>query len=277
MHDTTGSLSAHDGLQLFTRTWQPDEPAKAVVLLVHGVNEHIGRYAFMASHMLTHGIAVYGYDLRGHGHSAGLRVYADSFEEYVDDLALIHRHVREQIEGAPLFLMGHSLGGLIASLYVVTHHPKLHALILSSPALQIPPDVSPFLQKIAGVVSRLAPKLFMGEIDNENRSRDPNVQKAFLADPLTVNKGVRARVGHGALLATEYVRQHPDAFTMPLYLFHGTSDRTTDPNGSKWLYAEAPSADKTLRLFDGLLHETMNEPERDEVLTELSDWILARV
>ena len=277
MQDSTGSLSAHDGLQLFTRTWQPDEPARAAVLLVHGINEHSGRYAYMASHLTTHGIAVYSYDHRGHGQSPGPRVYVDSFDEYVDDLAIVLRNVHDQTDELPLFLMGHSLGGLIASLFVVNHRPELHALILSSPALRIPPDLSPLKQKIVGVINRVAPRLMMGKLEVQHISRDEKVQEAYLADPLTNNKGIRARVGFESLQAMKRVRQHPEAFTMPLYLFHGTADRITDPNGSKWLYAEAPSADKSLRLFDGLFHETMNEPERDEVLAELSDWITVRI
>ncbi len=277
MQDSTGSLSAHDGLQLFTRTWQPDEPARAALLLVHGINEHSGRYAYMASHLTTHGIAVYSYDHRGHGQSPGPRVYVDSFDEYVDDLAIVLRNVHDQTDELPLFLMGHSLGGLIASLFVVNHRPELHALILSSPALRIPPDLSPLKQKIVGVINRVAPRLMMGKLEVQHISRDEKVQEAYLADPLTNNKGIRARVGFESLQAMKRVRQHPEAFTMPLYLFHGTADRITDPNGSKWLYAEAPSADKSLRLFDGLFHETMNEPERDEVLAELSDWITVRI
>ena len=277
MQHTTGTLSAHDGLQLFTRTWQPDEPAKGALLLVHGINEHSGRYEYMASHLVAHGIAVYSYDHRGHGQSAGPRVYVDSFDEYVDDLAIVFRNIRVQTGELPLFLLGHSLGGLIASLFVVNHRPELHALILSSPALQIPSDVSPLAQKIVGVINRVAPRLIMGKLEIDHISRVEAVREAYLADPLTNNKGIRARVGYEVLKATRHVRQHPEAFTMPLYLFHGTADRITDPNGSKWLYDEAPSADKSLRLFDGLYHETMNEPERDEVLTELSDWITERV
>ena len=277
MQHTTGSLSAHDGLQLFTQTWQPDEPSRASLLLVHGINEHSGRYAYMASHLVAHGIAVYSYDHRGHGQSPGPRVYVDSFDEYVDDLAIVFRNVREQTSGLPLFLMGHSLGGLIASLFVVNHRPELHALILSSPALRIPPDLSPLAQKIVGIISRVTPRLLMGKLEIQHISRDKAVQEAYCADPLTNNKGIRARMGFESLQAMKRVRQHPEAFTMPLYLFHGTADRITDPNGSKWLYAEAPSADKSLRLFDGLFHETMNEPERDEVLAELSDWITARL
>jgi alpha-beta hydrolase superfamily lysophospholipase len=201
----------------------------------------------------------------------------DSFDEYVDDLAIVFRDVRGQTGGLPLFLMGHSLGGLIASLFVVNHRPELHALILSSAALRIPPDLSPLKQKIVGAINRVAPRLKMGKLEIQHISRDETVQEAYLADPLTNNKGIRARVGFESLQAMKRVRQHPEAFTMPLYLFHGTADRITDPNGSKWLYEEAPSADKSLRLFDGLYHETMNEPERDEVLAELTGWVTTRI
>ncbi len=276
MQLTTGTLSSQGGFQLFTRTWWPDEHPRAAVLLVHGINEHSGRYTNMATHLVMDRIAVYSYDHRGHGQSEGPRVYVDSFDEYVDDLALVHQAVREQADGIPLFLMGHSLGGLISSLYVVQQRPALHALILSSPALQIPVDLSPLKQKLVGVINRIAPRLIMGRLEIDNISRDKTVQEAYLADPLVNNHGIRARMGYEILRATERVRKHPEAFTMPLFLFHGTDDHITDPGGSQWLDAAAPSTDKTLLLYDGLRHETMNEPEKEEVLSGLSAWILER-
>lgn len=293
MQHDTGILRAHDGLPLFTRRWWPDpgsgpgqapgsgsgqaQEAQAVVLLVHGIGEHSGRYAYPAAHLLLHRIAVLTYDHRGHGQSEGLRVHVDAFDEYLNDLALALAWARDEAGHLPLFLMGHSLGGLIVARYVVDRRPEgLAGVVLSSPALQIPADLSPLLQRIAGTVSRLVPRLRTTRLDLAHLSRDPAVARAYAGDPLTDKGGIRARIGHEILEATRHVRAHPEAFTLPLLLFHGTADRITDPEGSRWLYAHAPAADKTLTLYDGFFHETMNEPERDRVLGDLTDWIAAR-
>ncbi|MDX1420922.1 MAG: alpha/beta hydrolase [Rubricoccaceae bacterium] len=277
MQHTPGTLPAHDGLALFTRRWWPDREARAVVLLVHGIGEHSGRYAYPAAHLLLHDVAVLAYDHRGHGQSEGLRTYVDDFEEYVSDLALVHEWAEREAGDLPFFLMGHSLGGLIVARYLVDRRPEgLRGVILSSPALQIPSDLSPLLQRLSGVLSRLVPRLRLTRLDLTHLSRDPRVRRAYEEDPLTDKKGVRARLGAEVLETTRLVRQHPEAFTAPLLLFHGTADRITDPDGSRWLHTNAPSEDKTLRLYEGLYHETMNEPEREQVLDDLVAWIHAR-
>jgi alpha-beta hydrolase superfamily lysophospholipase len=276
MHHTTGTLPAHDGLALFTRRWWPDEEPRAVVLLVHGIAEHSGRYAYAAAHLLLHRIAVLAYDHRGHGQSEGLRTHVDAFGEYLEDLDRALAWARTEAAGRPLFLMGHSLGGLIVARYVVDRRPEgLAGVVLSSPGLAVPADLAPFLQRIAGLLSRLAPRLRTVRLDLADLSRTPTVAPAYRDDPFTDKGGVRARLGHEILEATRHVRAHPEAFTLPLLLFHGTADRITDPEGSRWLHDHAPSGDKTLHLYDGLFHETMNEPERDRVLTDLTDWLLA--
>jgi alpha-beta hydrolase superfamily lysophospholipase len=270
MQHDTGTLVTADGLTLYTRRWWPDTPARAVVLLVHGIGEHSGRYAYPAAHLLLHGIAVLSYDHRGHGQSEGERAHVDRFDDYLGDLDRALAWAREEAGGRPLFLMGHSLGGLIVARYVVDRRPEgLAGLILSSPALQIPTDLSPFLQRIAGPVSRLAPRLRTTKLDLAHLSRDPAVARTYAEDPLCDTGGIRSRLGYEILEATRAVRHHPEAFTLPLLLYHGTADRITDPAGSRWLYEHAPSDDKTLHLYDGFFHETHNEPERERVLDDL--------
>ena len=272
----TGSGQA--GLTLATRRWTPYARPKATVALVHGIGEHSGRYAHVATHLMLHDLAVHAFDLRGHGRSEGEpRAYVESFDEYVGDLDRFLREVRGQQRG-PLFLYGHSLGGGIAARYVIEHGTDgLDGLILSSAALQIPSDLSPILQKLAGTVSRFAPTLPTTKLDTSLLSHDPAVVRAYENDPLVYSGGVRARVGHEILRNTEIIQQHPEAFALPLYLFHGTADQITDPDGSRWLYEHAPTDDKTLKLYEGLYHETHNEPERERVLDDLTAWIEARL
>ena len=277
-HDAS-TLTTDDDLTLATRRWTPSGRPKAVVALVHGIGEHSGRYAHVATHLMLHGYAVHAFDLRGHGRSEGEpRVYVDSFEAYIDDLALFLAYVHADAPRLPLFLYGHSLGGAIAAYYVAERGTDgLAGLILSSAALKIPADLSPILQKAAGVLSRLVPKLPLTKLDTSDLSRDPAVVRAYEQDPLVYTGGVRPRVGAEILRVTDYLQRHAAAFTLPLYLYHGTADKITDPEGSRLLYERAPSDDKTLNLYEGLYHETHNEPERERVLTDLTDWLDAHV
>ena len=194
MQHDAGTLRTDDGLTLATRRWTPHARPKAAVVIVHGIGEHSGRYAHVAAHLLLHDYAVYAFDLRGHGRSEGHpRVYVASFDEYVSDLDCFLADVRKEHRG-PLFLLGHSMGGGIAALYVIERGTDgLAGLVLSSAALQIPADLSPLLQKAAGVLSRFLPKLPLTKLDTANLSRDPAVVRAYEEDPLVYTGGVRPR------------------------------------------------------------------------------------
>lgn len=273
-----GSLIAHDGLTLFTRRWTPDRPTRAVVSLVHGVHEHSGRYAYLASALMQRGIAVHAVDLRGHGRSQGPRGQVEGFDEYIDDVRVHLAEVFEKAGEVPVFLMGHSMGGLVvASLVTSRGTDGLAGVVLSSPALQLPDDTPEVLQKVAPFVARWLPNVPVARLDLSGLSRDPTVERAYREDPLTTKQGVRARLGYEIVRAAERVRQRPEAFDGPLYLFHGTADTITAPAGTEWLAAHAASDDVTLRLFDGLYHETTNEPERDDVIAALADWLDAHI
>ncbi len=276
MTHSTGTLSTPDGLDLFTRQWVPDGDVVAAVALVHGVHEHSGRYAYVASTLMRRGIAVYALDLRGHGASGGERAQVETFDDYVGDVRLFLDHIAEDVS-APLFLMGHSMGGLVVAATVVDRGTGgLRGVVLSSPALQLPDDTPALLQKLAPVVARWLPNVPVTRLDLSVLSHDPTVERAYRADPLTTKRGVRARLGYEILTTGERVRQHPEAFDVPLYLFHGTADALTDPAGTRWLAEHAASDDVTLRLYEGLYHETLNETERDDVIAALADWLVAR-
>lgn len=276
MQHTTATISSSDGLTLFTRRWTPDRPTVAHLFLVHGVHEHSGRYAYAASHLMQHGIEVHAVDLRGHGQSEGPRAEVNSFSEYSDDVALALTPLLADAGDTPVFMMGQSMGGLVIARMVVDHGVRgLAGLILLSPALAL--DAPAPLQKVAPVLARWLPRLPVGTVDLSKLSRDPRVAVAYREDPLCTLSGVRAALGYQMLTSIQHVREHVDAFTVPMYVVHGTADQLTKPEGSKWLVENAPSPDKTLKLYEGLYHETLNELERDTVLAELTDWILARV
>ncbi|HEX8384657.1 MAG TPA: alpha/beta hydrolase [Rubricoccaceae bacterium] len=276
MHHSTGTLTAADGTALFTRRWTPDRGASGSVVLVHGVHEHSGRHAYAAAALMAHGLDVFAYDHRGHGHSGGPRADVQDFGDFVADLDLVLSEVRREGD-RPVVLMGHSMGGLVAASYVVEHGAAgLAGLVLSSPALHTFP-VPRLLERAAPHVARWMPLRPITKLDLSRLSHDPAVERAYREDELNTVSGLRARLAYQILLASKRVQAHPEAFTLPLYLLHGTADRITPPGGSEWLAAHAPSPDVTLRLYDGLYHELMKEPERDEVLADLVGWIEVHV
>lgn len=277
MHHSTGTIAAADGTTLFTRRWTPDRGATGVVVIVHGVHEHSGRHAYLAAALMARGLDVFAYDHRGHGHSGGARADVQAFGDYVSDLGLVLAEARQASEDRPVVLLGHSMGGLVAASYVVEHGAAgLAGLVLSSAALHTFP-VPRLLERAAPHVARWRPLQVVTRLDLSKLSHDPAVERAYREDALNTVSGIRARLAHEVLLASRHVQAHPEAFTLPLYLLHGTGDRITPSAGSEWLAACAPSEDVTLRLYDGLYHELMKEPERDAILADLCDWIAAHV
>lgn len=279
MQHDAGTLTAPDGLTIATRRWIPFGEPRAVVLIVHGLSEHSGRYAQLATHLLLEDIAVYAYDHRHHGRSEGSpRAYIDEFGTLVDDLGLVVDWVRAERPELPLFVFGHSMGGAVLARYVADHGAEgIAGLILSSPALRIPDDYMPFLRKFAPLMSRLVPRLPTSREDRAFLSRDPAVLRTWQADPLTYKGGLRARTGHQILLNTEDILDHANAFSAPMLFIHGTDDRITDPKGSRLLYERAPSPDKTFRKFQGGYHEVFNDLDRERALGELVEWVACRI
>ncbi len=277
MHHSTGTLAAADGTTLFTRRWTPDRGATGAVVIVHGVHEHSGRHAYLAAALMARGLDVFAYDHRGHGQSGGARADVQAFGDYVADLGLVLAEARRAAEGLPVVLLGHSMGGLVAAAHVVEHGAQgLAGLVLSSAALHTFP-VPRLLERAAPHVARWRPQQVVTKLDLSKLSHDPAVERAYREDPLNTVSGIRARLAVELLQASRRVQAHPEAFTLPLYLMHGTADRITPPGGSEWLAAHAPSHDVTLRLYDGLFHELMKEPERDAILADLCDWVQAHV
>ena len=270
--NTQSSYTTQDGVDLACRFWTTPGSPTSVVVIVHGYAEHCGRHAALATCLVEHGHAVFAYDQRGHGHSGGRRAYVHAFDHYLDDLGAMLDEARSNAPDVPVFLFGHSMGGTVATLYCLERQPAIDGLILSSPALKLP-DVAPLLQRLSSVLSRLFPRLPTLKLDLALLSRDPEVVAQAKADPLYFHGRIPARTGAELIRATQRIRQQMDALTLPFLLFHGTDDQITDPAGSAELYLRACSTDKTLALYPGLYHETLNEPEKDQVLEAMIEWL----
>lgn len=262
-----------DGLLLLERSWLPEEAPRAAVVIVHGYAEHSGRYGHVAEHLVASGYAVYAFDLRGHGRSEGKRTYVRSLDEHLADLDGLLARVRERGPAVPLFLLGHSMGGTIVTLFLISGEREVRGAILSGAALKLRGGVSRILQALLSFLGRLAPKLPLSKLSSRDISRDETVVTEYDSDPLVYRGRMPAGTAAALIQAIRSIEARMEAVALPLLLLHGTSDSLTDPEGSSLLYERASSPDKTLRLYEGLYHEVLNEPEKEQVLADLVQWL----
>lgn len=271
-----GSFQGTGGLRLFRQGWVPKHGLRAVVCLVHGIGEHSGRYDHLASWLAARRFAVEAFDLRGHGHSDGLRAYVHSFDLYLDDLQIKLDQIRAEYTGVPVFLLGHSMGGTIVTLYTIRMQPNLSGLIVSAPSILPSEEVSPILIRLSSLMGTLLPRLPTVKLDTGALSRDPEVVRQYDQDPLVYHRGVRARTGAELFRAMKEIRENMEAVRLPLLILQGTADRLVEPTGSKFLYKQAESEDKTLHLYEGFYHENFNDPDNLRVFEDVLAWLEAR-
>jgi alpha-beta hydrolase superfamily lysophospholipase len=264
-----GWLGSADGTRLYWRAWEPENP-RAAVILVHGAAEHGGRYAHVAERLLAEGYAVYALDHRGHGRSDGRRAMIDRLDRLVDDLGLFVG----RLGGRP-FLIGHSMGGAVALTYAIRHGGTISGVIVSGPAVATEAVPAP-LKAITAGLSFLAPNLPVFKISDDAVSRDPQVVLDYQKDPLNYPGKLPARTLGELMRAMDTIPRDAVALRAPLLLLHGGEDRLCPPEGSRIVHATAGSADKTLKVYDGLYHEIFNEPEQDAVLDDVVAWLAAR-
>ncbi|MEN6494832.1 MAG: lysophospholipase [Thermoguttaceae bacterium] len=265
-----------DGARLLERAWLLDDETAGAVLVVHGFVEHSGRYAELAAALNQHGFAVYSLDLRGHGRSEGERVFVSSFEEYLTDLDTLLGRMRQREPGKPIFLFGHSMGGLIALQFALRRQAELRGLIVSGAVVRLGARVFPWLRRLAVVAGWLLPRVRLVRMGGGMVSRDPAVVVDFRRDPLVFHDRFPLRTGAEIIRAGRQIEARLEEFRLPLLILHGTGDVVTDPEGSRQLYARADSPDKTLKLYKGLYHDLLHEPEREQVIAELVAWLSQR-
>jgi acylglycerol lipase len=263
------------GARLFEQWWRPkDAPVRGALVVVHGLKDHSSRYGELAERLVGEGIAVYAFDLRGHGHSSGVRVGIDSFDDYLLDLDAVVARVQAREPKQPLFLFGHSMGGAIVTLWVITRSPTLAGLVTSGAAL----DVNVSWVKVAGtkLVALFDPSAGVFNLDPDKFSRDPQVVAAGKSDPLVYQDGAPAKTAKELLGAIGTIQERMGEVRVPLLILHGGADEVTDPQGSRDLYARAGSEDKTLKVYPGLVHDLVHEPEKAQVIGDVAAWIDAR-
>jgi alpha-beta hydrolase superfamily lysophospholipase len=275
MQHTKRTIQSIDGLDLFWQTWTPDSAATAAMAIVHGFGEHSDRYMNAVNYFVPKGCAVYGFDLRGYGRSGGKRGHIDRWDDYVNDVKSFMDEVRQGTNGIPLFLWGHSLGGLIALDYAARCQDCLRGVITSGPLLGEVP-VSPALVKISQVMSRVWPGFGMDiHLDATAVSRDPTVVQAYQKDTL-VHSIATARFGTELNTARARVNQQAAQFKLPLLLMQGGADRLTPAASNRMYHDSVGSKDKQFVLYPDAYHELHNDLGAEHALADMFSWMQAR-
>ena len=270
--ELVGSGETH----LHGEAWIPHEDPRAIVVIAHGKDEHIGRYRHVVTALSDTGYAVFAHDHRGHGKSDGPRGVIAHFDDYVDDLDLLVEFARDRYPGRPVFLLGHSMGGLIATRYAIRIQEKLTGLILSGPALVLGVNVPWWQKRMLLVLGRLLPDRTLPTPEAGILSRDREIETLFHADPLCNNERTRLGFARKLYLAAETTRSRGSDLKIPLLLMHGENDELASPLGSKALYEQSGSSDKTLKLWPEDRHEIFNELDKNEVIAYMISWLNAR-
>jgi len=271
---TEGSFECVGGIKIFTRAWQPTGQPHGVVVISHGLNAHSGLYAWAAQQFTSNGLAVYALDHRGRGRSEGERFFVEKFSDWTTDLATFIDIVKSREPGLPVFLLGHSAGGVIACGYTLAHQDEIAGLICEDFAYQIPaPDVALAILKGIGHV---APHAHVLKLKNEDFSRDPAVVAALNADPLIANEKQPSETIAELVRADELLKKSFQSITLPLLILHGTADKVTKPSGSQEFFEKAGSRDKTLKLYEGHFHDLLADVGKQEVMADIQAWIDAR-
>ncbi|HEX6659415.1 MAG TPA: alpha/beta hydrolase [Ilumatobacter sp.] len=273
MVHSEGSFVTPDALTIYHQAWLPDGDAKALVILLHGLAEHSGRYTHVAKALTDAGYAVHAVDLRGHGKSDGKRTYVKSYAEYQRDILQFRRLVELRHPGLPLFVLGHSMGGNLALGHVLDHQAGVRGMALSAPALAPGTSLSPTKIKLAKLLGKIAPGLRPEKLSADAISRDPAVVAAYVADPLVFNGRVTAGAAAALLGSMESFPARYTELRLPILLQHGTADALVDIAGTRQLETGAVNAKVTTHYYEGLYHEVFNEPEQAAALADTVAWL----
>jgi len=258
------------------RRWRVDSP-RATVLLVHGLGEHSGRYQHVAAALVERGIAVWAPDHPGHGESPGRRCHIDRFDEFFTGLDELCDEIEATHPGVPAFIVGHSLGGLITGIYLLSKQSRFAGAAFSGAAFEVPEPPGAVAVFINRLVAAIIPTLGVLQLDPGEVSRDAEVVRRYREDPLVHDGKISARLVVELFGAMETLRERSRELCLPVLVMHGEADVMTPAKGSQRFFEAVGSEEKTLRLYPGLYHEIFNEPEQAQVIGELGDWLDARI
>ena len=264
------------GVEIAWQSWLPSRSPRATVVIAHGVSEHSDRYEHVADRLTGAGYAVYALDHRGHGESEGPRALIDRVDNAVADIDTMIGIARGEQLYEKVFLLGHSMGGALATEYAIAHQDRLDGLVLSAPAADA--SAATAFERIAGrVLSVVAPKAGVFEVEAEGISRNPEVVREYVEDPRVFHGKLPARTVSELVGAAESMPKRVPAITLPLLVMVGTGDEIVPPSAARMIHERANSEDKRLIEYEGLFHEILNEPEQGRVMDDLVAWLDAHV
>ncbi len=273
MQHTEGRFNGTGGIELYHQKWEPDEPAAAVVVLVHGVGEHSGRYPYLVGPLVEAGYAVYGYDHRGHGRSDGRRVHVDRWSEYRDDLKTFLGVVAREQPSSPVVIYGHSMGSLVVLDYLLHSTEGLSAAVISGVALEPVGVGSPALIALARVLTHVTPRLAIPlGIESSSLTRDPEALAALDADDLMEPKAT-VRWGTESLDTVASIKSGMDTIDIPVLVVHGGGDPLNAPSGARALYEALPNPEKQLRIYPDVRHEPHNDLGHEQLAADVRQWL----
>ena len=265
------TIQSRRDISIFVRSWPSTVTPRGIVVMVHGLKSHGGLYEWPAQELSARGFTCYAPDLRGHGRSGGERLHVDDFTDWVADVDATVTLARARGDGLPLFVLGHSAGGVISASWVVENQERVAGFICESFAQEVP--VPGFAVKMLKGIESVAPNLHVYRLKDEYFSRDPAFVERMKHDRLIDRRGYPAHTVVEIVRADERLRQAFPRFALPLLVIHGTADKVTVPHGSKRFVDEAGSKDKTLRLYEDHAHDLLNDVGKERVLADITEWM----
>jgi alpha-beta hydrolase superfamily lysophospholipase len=261
-------------IKLYQKNYIASHP-RAAILLIHGLHEHCERYHELGELFQTNEISVYTFDLRGHGKSEGEKHFISSVDEYVEDVKMVFADIPKNL---PLYVLGHSMGGLIAVNFLLANKDhKISGLILSGAALKPGKDITPFKEKLVRWLAVFFPKLKTVPVKPELVSRDKNEVNKYKNDPMIPLHGAKAGLGVALLNSMDNIKDRFSEISIPTLIMHGEADQLTDPDGSKIFFNNVGSQDKTLQIWPGCYHEIFNEINKSDILDYTLKWVEQRI
>jgi acylglycerol lipase len=269
------SFEGVGGLKIATKSWEANGKARGIMILIHGFNAHSAYMQWAGEQFSTNSLAVYALDLRGRGNSEGERFYVEDISDYLTDINSLVNIARSENPGLPVYVLGHSAGGVIGASYVFEHQSEIAGLISESFAYDV--GLPHLVQYALEGVAKLAPHIHVFSLNNADFSRDPAHVEQMNNDPLIAKESQPAETARVLLLAADALTDHFPEFKVPVLIIHGTADKATRYQGSQKFYDMAGSTDKTLKLYEGHYHDLLGDIDKEIVMADIQKWIDERL